>query len=239
MQNVIFRASSLGDIVSASGKLTQTGKSKVAEVFLENTLGYKEPLQTKGLEKGHLTESASRILIRKHLGGEARVANTDRIENGWITGEVDSVLQKESVIEDYKAPNNLRTYFNHIRSHKENGKIDHNYWTQGQGYMWLHDKEKYRLCYCLHPYEEDVIMENEKKWYFYYGCDEMNQDYIDICNQIRHNNDLIIKMPVEQRVYVIEFNRDPNFKEKAMNCITEARSYYQQIINYLPNISNT
>jgi hypothetical protein len=221
-KQILFRCSSLGNLMTnGRGKndaMGETAKSLISDVFLQTKYGYREEVITDPMLKGHLCETESRTLIKKVLGGEFRKRNTERLSNDFIIGTPDIILEKEPVVEDVKNSFTLKTF--------HNAELIKVYYWQGQGYMWLTDKTDYRLIYTLNPTPEEMIIEQEKRYYFKFGCDESNPDYIKICQQIRWNNDIIHNLKNEERVKVFEFKRSDEDIEALKVRIELACEYY-------------
>lgn len=220
--NILFRCSRLGDLMTdprdKKEKVSQTSKTFVRQMWLENTFGYREDVMTDEMMKGLLCEQDSLGLVKLVLGGEFRAKNTKKFKNDYIMGTPDIILRKEDVVEDVKTSYNLRTF--------TEAELIKNYYWQGQGYMWLTGKTKYRLMYCLVPTPFEIIEEQKKRWYFNFNCDEQNQHYIDACNQIDRNNDVIKTIPERNRIKLFEFDFMEEDIELLKTKIHAAREYY-------------
>jgi hypothetical protein len=82
--------------------------------------------------------------------------------------------------------------------------------------------------YCLVQTPQRVIEEEKKRYYFKFGCDEDNQDYIDICKQIDHNHN-IDHIPLENRLKTFEIKHDEEKIKLLEAKIWKAREYYDTI----------
>jgi len=204
--------------VKAIGKTTE---SYVKSVWLQNEFGYKEDVMTDEMMKGLLCEQDSFGLVKTVLGGEFRAKNTKRFRNEFIEGTPDVILRKEDYVEDVKSSYNLRTF-----TEAELIKL---YEWQGQGYMWLTGKKKYRLIYCLVPTPEEIIVEQKKRWYYKFNCDESNPHYIEAAVQIEHNNEIVKTLAPEFRIKVFEFDFDPEKIELLKVKIQSCREYYKTL----------
>lgn len=204
-----------------AGELSQTAKSMVREMWLEDKYGYRERVMTDEMMKGLLCEQDSMALVQRVLGGEFRVKSREPKSNNWIKGQCDIELKQEDVIEDIKTSYNLRTFFN--------AELEDNYFGQGQGYMELYGKRKYRLIYCLVPTPEKMIIEEKKRLFFKFDCNEENEDYIRMCAQIEYNNELILQIPDKDRIKVFEFGYDMEYIDKLYKRIVKAREYYNSL----------
>lgn len=223
-QQILFRCSRLGDLMTNGRKSTDMGdtaKNYIRQLWLEQEFGYKEDVMSDEMLKGHLCEQDSLGLVQQVLGGEFRIKNTKRLSNEYICGTPDIDLKREPVIEDVKTSFNLRTFYEAEQSKP--------YFWQGQGYMWLANKTHYRLIYCLVPTPDELISEQKKRFYFKFNCDESNPDYIRICEQIDHNNNLINLLPPAKRIKVFEFDLDLDMIEALKQRVEQARTYYETL----------
>ncbi|KAA6438843.1 hypothetical protein FEM33_15600 [Dyadobacter flavalbus] len=222
---ILFRCSRLGDLVTEprlkSEAISETAKTLVRNVWLQKEFGYKEDVMTDEMLKGHICEQDSLGLVKQVLGGEFRVKNTLRFRNDYIEGTPDIILKKQDFVEDVKTSYNLRTF--------TEAELIKNYYWQGQGYMWLTGKTKYRLMYCLVPTPEEIVTEQKKRWYFKFNCDESNPHYMEMAAQIEHNNNLISKLPAENRIKIFEFDFEPEKIEVLKAKILVSRQYYNTL----------
>ena len=56
-----------------------------------------------------------------------------------------------------------------------------------------------------------------------------NKDYQRITEQIKFNNDLILNIPIEDRVKIFEFDYDANYVNALKLKVEKAREYYETI----------
>lgn len=228
-KQILFRCSSIGGLLcepkskaaKEAGELGGTAKSLVQEVWLQNEFGYNEEVITDAMLKGLLCEQDSMALAQKVLGGEFRTRFNQRIQNEYVIGTPDVVLRQDDYVEDIKTSANLRTFLN--------ADLTDLYHAQLQCYMWLTGKSNARLIYCLIPTPAEIILNEQKKLYYKFDCNEMNPDYIRMCEQIEKNNLLIDKLPIDKRVKKFEFKYDPAFIEKLKVQIEKARNYYNTL----------
>jgi hypothetical protein len=212
-----------------AGLLGETAKTLVSSMWLENNYGYKKIVYTEPMLKGLLNEQDSFALVQKVLKGEFRKKNTERKNNGLIIGTPDCVLQKEDVIEDVKSCWDIETFFN-SGDKEQYSKSDINkiYYNQGLGYMKLFNKNHYRLIYCLTKTPESLILEEKKRWFFKFGCDEENPHYIEACDQIDVNHN-IEHIPLNDRIKVFDFDFSPEDYAKIESQCYKAREYYKTL----------
>lgn len=204
-KDIYFRCSGVGHLMTEAktkadkeaGLLGQTAKTFVEDVFLRIEYDYQEALFTKEILKGHLAEQDSVALVQKVLGGEFRIKNTKTFNNEIIKGTPDIILQKEDVVEDTKTCWGIKSFFN--------AELNPLYYWQGMSYMKLTGKNHYRLIYCLVNTPEEQVIEEKKRWFYFFGCNEENKDYIKVCDQLdlNHNFD---RIPAEQRIKIFNFS---------------------------------
>ncbi len=229
-----IRCSSLGKIMTdpklktdkEAGNLSETAKTYIEELFLYKNYGYREIVQTDEMKKGNLCEVDSMILVQQVLKGDLRTRYKKNIENDYITGTPDIVLS--DCVEDIKTSWNLRTFFN-AEPDKLYTAPDKLYTAQGQGYMELTGKKKFRLIYCLVPTPPEIMFGLEKKLFYQYDNHDNNKDYQDAMQQLYKNNDLILDIPLEKRVKVFEYNYDGEYIKYAYRRIAKAREYYSTL----------
>lgn len=198
-----------------SKELSESVKNFLVDIYLEYHYGYREEVFTSSMKKGLLLESQAITLTQQVLGG-LRLKNKARKQNEYIIGTCDVVLANH--IEDVKVCENLKTFFK--------ADLSKDYMWQGQGYMWLWGIPNYRLIYTLFPDPEEMILDQEKSLYFKFGCNEENPDYKRLCYQIRKNNEIIEKMPLDDRIKIFEFQLE---EEK----IEQIKSQHQRAKEYL------
>jgi hypothetical protein len=224
---ILFRSSSVGSLLTEpkskadkdAGNLSETAKSLTEDLWLYNTYGFRESIKNDYMDKGISCEQDSMDLVQDVLGGQFRSRYNQQLTNDYISGCPDIVLS--DYVEDIKTSWNLKTYFN--------AEPTTMYITQAQCYMWLTGRLKYRLIYCLVPTPQHIIANQMQKLSYSYGGNYDNLDYIEECQQIQRNNDLINEIPKEDRVKVFEFMYDEALIEKLKGQIEKARNYYNTL----------
>lgn len=237
MEQIKFRCSKLGDLMTnpklkadkEAGLLSQTAKTAVKKIWLKNKFGYDEPLLTPAILKGRMLEQTAFELVKEVLGGETRTAyksvlNADNkvcLENDYIRGTPDIVLQNEDYVEDTKVCQDLGTF--------SNAELTDNYEMQLQGYMCLTGKRKARLIYCLIKTPEQFIVSQKTKYYYMFDGDNENPDYIEISKQLEHNNNIIEEIPKELRIKIFTIQYDFEKIQVLYKKIEQARIYYSTL----------
>ena len=225
--NILFRSSSVGSLLTEpklkadkeAGKLSDTAKILVEDLWLYNTYGFRESIKNDYMDKGVEMEQESMQLTQDVLGGAFRSRYNQQLSNDYISGCPDIVLT--DCVEDIKTSWNLKTYFN--------AEPTTMYKVQAQCYMWLTGVHSYRLIYCLVPTPQHLVSNEMQKLSYKFGGNYDNPDYISECQQIQRNNDLINEIPKADRVKVFEFTYDEAVIEKLKAQIEKARNYYNTL----------
>ena len=203
-------------------ELGETAKRYVEKVWLRDKYGYDEPVVTREMLKGLLCEQDSINLVSKVIPEkEFRRKNTERYQNGWVSGFMDVILKKIGIIEDVKSSWDLRTFFE-VMSFPEL------YYGQAQSYMELTGIRKFRLHYCLVNTPEELILDMEKSFYFKFGCDEENKHYLECCEKIRRNHNFDRILPID-KVKTFEFEYDAEYVEELRKRAAAAADYYHTL----------
>jgi hypothetical protein len=198
--------------------LSDTAKSYVEKVWFEKKYGYKKPLVTDEITKGLMCEQDGMSLVQDVLGGEFRMRFGNNIINDYITGTPDIVLKHEDYVEDIKISFTLESFFY--------SELTPLYYGQGQAYMWLTGKTKFRLIYCLVPTPHYMVTEDIRRFLWKFSNDPDNKDFQKVEEQIEHNNAVINTIPMADRVKVFGFGYDENYINRLKLKITAAREYY-------------
>lgn len=198
-----FRASSLADIMTEPKSKTEVlsvgAKTAIIQMAREFVYGYDSVVSTKYMTKGIECEDQSISLLNSVLFSDYK-KNTERKTNDWITGEADLVC--EDCIRDIKTIWSLDT-FPVLEEMCENKT----YWWQMQAYMWLWDKPKAEVCYCLIDTPEELIGYENRA-----------------LHQVSH-------IAPELRVTRWKIDRDDEAIDKIAPKVEAARDYYHQIID--------
>lgn len=224
---ILFNASEVGllmvepkeKIKKEKGELSETAKAYVKKVFLRNTYGYKEVVLTDGMLKGNEVEQAIIDMAQKKLGGELRITYKKLIQNDFVKGIPD--IYTKSFIEDTKASENLKTFMD--------ADFSPLYYGQAQSYMWITNVKKFRLIYGLVKTPQRIIDSQILRYYYKFDCNEDDPNYIKICNQIEHNNNVIDTIPIDKRLKIFETDYDSEYIEKLERKIIKAREYYDTL----------
>jgi hypothetical protein len=199
--SILFRASALSAIMTdGKGKdeLSVGAKTYVTKLAKEMIYGYDERATSKYMDKGIQVEDESIDLYNAvHLSSHAK--NTERRNNAWITGEADIVADDRII--DIKSSWCLTTF----PVLAEQGR-DIGYEWQLRAYMWLWDRPRADIAYCLVSTPEDLI-----------GWENKTLHQVDHINR-------------ELRVTIVPYKRDAALEDKIKIKVEAARVYYDQVI---------
>lgn len=206
----------------APPQLGQTAKSYIEELWLKYNYGYDEPLITDELLKGNLVEREGMELVSLMWPGEFRKKNEQYFEDEHFCGTPDTLLEKEpDVVEDTKSTWSIKTFFNVDR-------VDPVYFAQGQVYLHLTGRRKFRVHYCLMNTPPELVHNEQKRFFWKCGGDENNPEFKRIAKQIEKNHN-VDNVPLGQRIKTFEFDYDPAFISELQGKVILAREYYNTL----------
>ena len=199
--SIIFRASALSAIMTdGKGKdeLSVGAKTYVTKLAKEMIYGYDEKVSSKYMDKGLRVEDESIDLYNAvHLTSYSK--NMERKTNKWITGEADIVADDRII--DIKSSWCLTTFYVLADQGRDTG-----YEWQLRAYMWLWDKPRADIAYCLVSTPDDLI-----------GYESKQLHKVDHINR-------------ELRVTIVPYVRDSVMEDKIRTKVEAARVYYDQVI---------
>lgn len=244
-----FRSSSCGYIMPGprekKGEIQETTKTHLIDVFVSAKYGRREDVEGKFLEKGNQREEDS-ITLLSRVNKMFYKKNSQRLENGFISGECDVFIGKNITSAD-ETFDTKTSWSAHTFFRAQNKKLDDNYYWQGMCYMWLTGAKKHTVAYCLVNGLAQVIMDEKRKASYRFGPDpDTDPAYIAKCKQIEINhifdlesfinenpwfefhNDLSgwkYNIPMEERLYTFSFNRDEAAISAIQNRVLECRAW--------------
>ena len=197
-----------------------TAMSYIREVWMRNTFGYDEPLVSNEILKGLLCEDEIIGVITRQIHGGFRVKNEDSFEDDFFTGTPDILIS--DYVEDCKASWTLRTFI-------ETRKPDPLYYAQGQVYMDLTGRKKFRLCHVLVDTPKELVDEEKKRLYFRFNCDESNPIYLELIKKVDAMHMISHKIPEDQRIKVFEFPINYEYLDTLRLRVKQARVVYASL----------
>ena len=189
---------------SKSEVLSETTKSYIRAVAKQDFYGYNVELNNKYINKGKLQENDSIVLLNT-VNFTSMVKNTERVNNEWLTGEADIVLDDQII--DIKTSWSLETF----PATPEEG-INKDYEWQLRAYLFLYDKQYASLVYCMVTTHPSLLNEWE--------------------NLSLHQVDHI---EPSKRITTLLFERDLELEEEIKVRLHYCSEYYVTYINQLNN----
>lgn len=224
---MIIRCSALGKIMTNGRKkdtLSETCKTYIKELYLENELGIKKDFWSRYTDKGTRVEKEGIELANKVLEwnlpfstihGEQKYH-----ENEWINGHTD--VCTDDLLADVKCSWNASTFpfFDE--------KIDKNYMWQLMGYMMLTGHKQANLTYCLVNTPEDMVLDEIRREHWKQNAFWQGDEDPEIVEYVRSQHNFE-RLPDEIRVknYVIE--KDAILIQAIKDRVEECREYYKHL----------
>lgn len=225
--NYKFRCSSLGDIWSESGKITQGNITFLKKLYYQETRKYKEEIVSKYFEKGIICEEDGIQLLNDTLfKGCVLLKNKERRENDYFIGECDLSYKKWVV--DIKNNWDWVTF--------SNAELTREYECQGYGYMDLWSVDNFILFYCLINMPEHMLNSELNKIFFAgkYLSREDSEYLSKADNIIRRYCRFEEYEPYERfKAFFIEKNKKmmERIKQKVVDCRIWLNEYHQSVLN--------
>jgi hypothetical protein len=219
--NIKFRCSSLGALMtesrSKSAVLSETCKSELIKVFINEKYGRTKSIQNKYLEKGISQEEESITLYSKFKKNYF-VNNKARMSNEFITGEWD--ILKNDIVTDIKTSWDIFSFFK-----AKNEPLNKDYYFQLHGYMSLTGAKSSTLAYCLVNTPLNLIEQEKKSLWFKLNCpDHEAIEYLKGCEEIERLS-IYEDIPVNERVFEIEIERNEETIEAINKRVLECREW--------------
>jgi hypothetical protein len=211
----------LEDLISKRDSEFQFGATAtnyIRDCWLKNTYNYDEPMVTNEILKGWMCEDEAIGVLSNQIPGAFRYKNQSTYCDSHFTGTPDIILDDEWV-EDIKTSWSLRTFFEVTRP-------DPLYYAQGQVYMALTGRKRFRVAHVLVDTPHEIVEEECKRFYYRFNCDESNPHYIEAVNKTRRMHAASQLVPEQQRVKLFEFHRDDRYIDTLRSRVETARKIY-------------
>lgn len=183
----------LAELLEAS--LSATAKTHLCTVAKEYVYGFHEVVTGKYMDKGLLVENEAIALYNERFF-TSYSKNTERRDNGFITGECDIYVPAKKII-DTKSCWSWAT-FPATASEGE----DSDYEWQLRGYMWLWDVDEAEIAYCMVDTPPELLRD--------YDQAELHQaEHID----------------ASLRVTIVPYLRDRAQEQRIVRKVTAARMF--------------
>lgn len=199
---MLIRCSELSQLMTQpkskkNNELSVTAMSLIKNKVKESILGVRKKITSKAMEKGIRCEQDSIDFLnliffedyKKHVG---------RIENDYITGECD--ILTSDYVRDIKTCWSIDTFPFFA------DELSSEYMWQMTGYMWLYDRPKAYVDFCLVDTPEDLI-----------GYEQLDLHIVSHLNE-------------KHRHRVICYHRNKESEQMIIEKVTLAREYYDKLI---------
>lgn len=221
-----IRCSSLGKIMatprSKGELLSQTAKSYIHELVLQEKYGVSKEFSSRYTDKGNAVEEESINLVNEVLDVKFIYKNDEYFENDWIKGTPD--VNTEDVLLDVKSSWDATTFpfFDTEIPNKD-------YFYQLQGYMWLTGKQQSMLCYCLVNTPPEMVEDEIRR--AHWKLHKIDEDY-ELRNEILAKH-VFNHIPKNRRVKVFYVQKDEAVIETIKEKVELCREYYNALMSYL------
>lgn len=247
LSKLVFRASSMGDIMSGVAKgwtveNSLTCKRKLVQIYRELSWQRSVNFENKYTTKGNEQEESS-ITLYCRFKKKMFKKNEVRLKNDWFTGELDlfagEEINKAIHVIDIKTSWDWTTFPSILDT------INADYDYQGQVYMDLTGATKHTVAYCLVNTPAQLIVDEKRRLAWKMGIiDNETPEYIEKCIEIEKNcivdMPLFLKenigfefhctnwdydIPMHQRVYEIDVLRDEAKIQRMKERVDECRKW--------------
>lgn len=221
-----IRCSSLGKLMTSPKSkteiLSQTAKTYLKELALEEKFGIKKEFSSRYTDKGNIQEDTAIEMASQVLNLPFALKNTEYFENEFIKGTPDLILEDEII--DIKCSWDGTTF-----PWFEDELPNKDYFWQLVGYMWLTGRSKARVVYCLVDTPEDIVQDEIRRtsWKkFEIDVTEETENEVRAKHEFSH-----ISENKRVRAYFVELTDEDidKVKEKLLH----AMEYYNDLINKL------
>jgi len=221
-----IRCSSLGKLMTSPKSkvevLSQTAKTYLKELALEEKFGIRKEFSSRYTDKGNIQEDTAIEMASQVLNLPFALKNTEYFENDFVKGTPDLILEDEII--DIKCSWDGTTFpwFKDELPNKD-------YFWQLVGYMWLTGRSKARVVYCLVDTPEDIVQDEIRRtsWKkFEIDVTEETENEVRAKHEFSH-----ISENKRVRAFQIELN-EANI-EQVKEKLLHAREYYNDLINKL------
>lgn len=202
--------------------LSQTAKTYLKELAIEEKFGIKKEFSSRYTDKGNIQEDTAIEMASQVLKLPFALKNTEYFENEFIKGTPDLILENEII--DIKCSWDGTTF-----PWFEDELPNKDYFWQLVGYMWLTGRTKARVVYCLIDTPEDIVQDEIRRtsWKkFEIDVTEETENEVRAKHEFSH-----ISENKRVRAYLIELN-EANI-EQVKEKLSHAREYYNDLISKL------
>jgi hypothetical protein len=185
----LFHPSSLGALFKRTRDKKDLGalaKKELVKIYGYEKYGKRTEIKGKAISKGKLGEDAAIELLGVQLGIPL-VKNTDRIENEYLSGEIDAFIGENvrtcTETYDTKCSFTLESYLDNIDK-----DLKSDYEWQGHGYMALTTAKRATTAFCLIDMPETMINDEKMRLFYKMNAATMESpEYLEATAQLEFN----------------------------------------------------
>jgi len=224
----LFRSSSIGYLLTEpqtkadkeAGLLSKTAQKHLLDVYIAEKYGRKKDIQTKQMRKGVEVEQESINLLSLYLK-KRFFKNEQRFTNDYISGHPDII--DEGII-DIKSSYDLWTFMGNLPD-----KLDNLYYWQMQSYMWLTNKSKATIAYCLVNTPNSII--EQEKYYLLKSMDVISEESPEFIYEAMklELNMTFDDIDIEERILMYNIDRNEDDILRIQHKVEKAREFLSEI----------
>ena len=221
--NILFRASQTGKLMTnarSGNGLSETTKTYLNEVFIEQFFGIKKDIHSKYIAKGLQVEESSLDLFAK-VSDEVYFKNEQLFKNDFIMGTPDIIT--DDMVIDLKSSWSLFTFFE-----AKNSPLNKMYYWQLQSYMALTGKDKAQLVYCLIDTPFQLIEDEKRKLMWKMGLIDESPECEEAFDEIEKSHSFS-HIPDENRTFTISIDRNNSDIELLYDKVKICRKYINNL----------
>lgn len=217
------RASQIGKIMATPRKagevLSETAKTYVHDLVLEEKYGIKKEFSSRYTDKGNEVEEIGIALVNEVLNYKFIYKNYEFFENDWIKGTPD--VNTDEVLLDVKCSWDATTFpfFDTEVPNKD-------YFYQLQGYMFLTGKQESILAYCLINTPALMVEDEIRRAHWKFNLIEENTE---LRKEVESKH-VFDHIPEHKRVKYWFIRRDEAVIEKIKERVELCREYYNLLM---------
>lgn len=224
----LIRASSVGYLMTEpqskadkeAGLLSKTAQKYLLDIYVSQKYGRKRDIQTKQMRKGIEVEQESINLLSLYFKRPFS-KNNNRFSNDFISGHPDII---DDGIIDIKSSYDLWTFIGNLPD-----KLDSLYYWQMQSYMWLTNKSKATISYCLVNTPDSIIQ--QEKYYLLKNMDVISEESPEFVREAMkiELNMKFDDIDIKERVLLFNVDRNEDDILKIQYKVEKAREFLHEI----------
>lgn len=222
----LYHCSSLPLLMTKSrvkDSLSETTKTELTKIWIENEYGRKRDITTKFTEKGIICEQDSIDLLNKKLASDFS-KNTKLLSNDFITGTPDIIDNKTAIYNDIYDIKTSWDLLSYVQSDED--KARKTYYYQLLGYMALVGAKNGHIAYCLVDTPDSFIRDELYRQSF--RLDPESKEYEAKQNELVKNMKFG-DIPEEKRVKVFDFEFSQTDIDEIYTKVGEWRVYMNDL----------